>query len=124
MGLFLGNAGVGCPNPAFYVLLTYIASVGSVVTGGWLAFIHGVGRATPLIFLAILGLVGVNALGWIKNKKSKIDKIKAKTIFDMGPAREIVACLSVVIRTELITAPGAAIINPNKEKAIAGHSIL
>ena len=47
MGLFLGNAGVGCPNPAFYVLLTYIATTGSLITGGWLGFIHGVGRATP-----------------------------------------------------------------------------
>lgn len=75
MGLFLGNAGVGCPNPAFYVLLTYIASVGSIVTGGWLAFIHGVGRATPLIFLAILGLLGLNALGWISKKKASVDKI-------------------------------------------------
>jgi len=75
MGLFLGNAGVGCPNPAFYVLLTYIASVGSLVTGGWLAFIHGVGRATPLVFLAILGLLGVNSLGWIAKKKASVDKI-------------------------------------------------
>ena len=75
MGLFLGNAGVGCPNPAFYVLLTYIATTGSLATGGWLAFIHGVGRATPLIFLAILGLLGVNALGWITKRKASVDKV-------------------------------------------------
>lgn len=75
MGLFLGNAGVGCPNPAFYVLLTYIASIGSAATGAWLAFIHGVGRATPLIFLAILGLLGVNSLHWISHKKTSIDVI-------------------------------------------------
>lgn len=75
MGLFLGNAGVGCPNPAFYVLLTYIASVGSLTTGAWLAFIHGIGRATPLMFLAILGLLGVNSLQWITQKKASVDKI-------------------------------------------------
>ncbi|MFY9457756.1 MAG: cytochrome c biogenesis protein CcdA [Candidatus Spechtbacterales bacterium] len=75
MGLFLGNAGVGCPNPAFYVLLTYIATSGSLMAGGWLAFIHGVGRATPLIFLAILGLLGVNSLKWIAEKRVSIDKI-------------------------------------------------
>jgi len=75
MGLFLGNAGVGCPNPAFYVLLTYIATTGSLVTGGWLAFIHGVGRATPLIFLAILGLLGINSLKWIAKRKTQVDKI-------------------------------------------------
>lgn len=84
MGLFLGNAGVGCPNPAFYVLLTYIASVGSVVTGGWLAFIHGVGRATPLIFLAILGLVGVNSLKWVSSKKVSIDKIMGWALVIVG----------------------------------------
>ncbi len=74
MGIFLGNAGVGCPNPAFYVLLTYIASVGSIVTGGWLGFIHGLGRAVPLVFLAILGLLGVNSLRWVVAKKASIDK--------------------------------------------------
>lgn len=75
MGLFLGNAGVGCPNPAFYVLLTYIASVGNSATGAWLAFIHGVGRATPLILLAILGLLGVNSLHWIATKKASVDAL-------------------------------------------------
>lgn len=84
MGLFLGNAGVGCPNPAFYVLLTYIASVGSIVTGGWLAFIHGVGRATPLIFLAILGLLGVNALGWITKRKASVDKVMGWGLVGVG----------------------------------------
>jgi len=84
MGLFLGNAGVGCPNPAFYILLTYIASVGSVVTGGWLAFIHGVGRATPLIFLAILGLLGVSALGWISKRKASVDKIMGWALVGVG----------------------------------------
>jgi len=39
MGVLLGNAGVGCPNPAFYVLLLYIATKASIVTGGWLGFV-------------------------------------------------------------------------------------
>ena len=54
LGLFLGNAGVGCPNPAFYVLMGYIATVGDLFNGWFLGFVHGVGRAVPLIFLAIL----------------------------------------------------------------------
>lgn len=73
LGLFLGNAGVGCPNPAFYILLTYIATVGNVAEGWYLGFIHGVGRSIPLIFLAILGILGVNASGWIVNKKQKVE---------------------------------------------------
>ncbi|MEN8135461.1 MAG: cytochrome c biogenesis protein CcdA [Thermodesulfobacteriota bacterium] len=74
MGLFLGNAGVACPNPAFYVLLTYIASVGEIGEGALLGAIHGLGRATPLIFLAILGMVGVNATQAILKRKLAVEK--------------------------------------------------
>ena len=65
LGMLLGNAGIGCPNPAFYVLLTYIASTGSVVTGGWLGLVHGLGRATPLIFLVLLTLLGMRSIAWM-----------------------------------------------------------
>ena len=65
LGMFLGNAGIGCPNPAFYVLLTYIATTGSAITGGWLGFIHGLGRATPLIFLVLLTLLGMRSIDWM-----------------------------------------------------------
>jgi cytochrome c-type biogenesis protein len=74
MGLFLGNAGVACPNPAFYVLLTYIASVGEIGEGALLGAIHGLGRATPLIFLAILGMLGVNATQAILKRKVAVEK--------------------------------------------------
>lgn len=84
MGLFLGNAGVGCPNPAFYVLLTYIATTGSLVTGGWLAFVHGVGRATPLIFLAILGIMGINSVKWVVAKKMLINKVMGWALIVVG----------------------------------------
>ena len=74
MGLFLGNAGVACPNPAFYVLLTYIATTGSAVSALILGAIHGVGRATPLIFLAILGILGVNATQALVRRRLAIEK--------------------------------------------------
>lgn len=74
MGLFLGNAGAGCPNPAFYVLLTYITTVGSLTTGALLGFVHGFGRALPLIVLSIAGIVGLNATGAILKHKDKIEK--------------------------------------------------
>lgn len=72
LGLFLGNAGIGCPNPAFYVLLTYIASTGSAVTGGWLGLAHGLGRATPLIFLVLLALLGMKSIQWMSKVSGKI----------------------------------------------------
>jgi len=84
MGLLLGNAGVGCPNPAFYVLLLYIATTGSIASGGWLGFIHGVGRATPLIFLSILAIIGINASRWVASKKESIDKIMGWGLLIVG----------------------------------------
>lgn len=75
MGLLLGNAGVGCPNPAFYVMLLYIATKASIVSGGLLGFAHGLGRATPLIFLSILAILGINATQWVAGKKGSVDKV-------------------------------------------------
>lgn len=74
MGLLLGNAGIGCPNPAFYVLLTYIAGSGSLTTGASLGLIHGIGRATPLLALSILAILGVNATGWLLVKRERIQQ--------------------------------------------------
>jgi len=84
LGLFLGNAGVGCPNPLFYVLLGDIAIKGSVLTGWWLGFVHGVGRATPLIFLSILGILGVNATTSIIKHQAKIKKITGWFLIILG----------------------------------------
>jgi cytochrome c-type biogenesis protein len=84
MGILLGNAGVGCPNPAFYVLLLYIATKSSIVTGGYLGFIHGLGRATPLIFLSILAILGVNATKWVAAKKESIDKFMGWGLLVVG----------------------------------------
>jgi len=75
MGLLLGNAGIGCPNPAFYVLLTFIAGAGSLETGLAYGLIHGIGRATPLLALSILAILGVNATGWLMNKRERIEKL-------------------------------------------------
>lgn len=84
LGLFLGNAGVGCPNPLFYVLLGDIAVVGSVVNGWWLGFIHGIGRATPLVFLAILGILGVNAVSDIAKKTAVVKKWTGVSLILLG----------------------------------------
>jgi len=84
LGLFLGNAGVGCPNPLFYVLLGDIAVVGNLANGWWLGFIHGVGRATPLIFLAILGILGVNAISNIAKKTAVVAKWTGISLILLG----------------------------------------
>jgi cytochrome c-type biogenesis protein len=84
MGLLLGNAGIGCPNPAFYVLLTYIAGSGSLETGAAYGLIHGIGRATPLLALSILAILGVNATGWVLSKRERIDKLVGWGLIGLG----------------------------------------
>lgn len=84
MGLLLGNAGVGCPNPAFYVLLLYIATTSSPAVGGWLGFVHGLGRATPLIFLSVLAILGVNASKWVVARKTTVDKLMGWGLLIVG----------------------------------------
>ncbi len=80
LGLFLGNVGVGCPHPATPVILTRIAVSGDVFYGWLLFFVHAVGRVLPLIFLAILAILGVNLLaGLVKNK----DRIQRATGWGM-----------------------------------------
>ncbi|MEW6353543.1 MAG: cytochrome c biogenesis protein CcdA [Pseudomonadota bacterium] len=73
LGLFLGNAGVGCPNPITYILLIYIAGTGNIWDGFWLMGMNGIGRALPLIFLAVLGIWGVNALPGLLKRKVTVD---------------------------------------------------
>lgn len=84
MGLFLGNAGVGCPNPLFYVLLGDIALNGSVFYGALMGFVHGIGRATPLIFLSTLGIMGVNATATLMKHQKKVRRITGWFLILLG----------------------------------------
>lgn len=74
LGLFLGNVGVGCPHPATPVILTRIAASGDVFYGWLLFFVHAVGRVLPLLLLAFLAMLGVNALQWLLARKDKIER--------------------------------------------------
>jgi cytochrome c-type biogenesis protein len=84
MGLFLGNAGIACPNPATYVILTYIASTGSIAYGAALQAINGLGRFLPLLAITILAIVGVNASMWLMSKKEAIQKATAWMLIGVG----------------------------------------
>lgn len=74
LGIFLGNIGVGCPHPATPVILTRIAVSGDIFYGWMLFFVHAVGRVLPLLLLAILGIIGVNALSWLVARKDKVER--------------------------------------------------
>jgi len=84
MGLLLGNAGVGCPNPLFYWLLIYIAGTGSIEIGSSLGVIHGVGRAIPLIFMSVLAILGINATKGLTAKRIPIEKATGFMLIIIG----------------------------------------
>ena len=74
LGLFLGNIGVGCPHPATPLIFVEIASSGSILYGWTLFLTHAIGRVLPLLFLAFLGILGVNALSWLVARKDRIER--------------------------------------------------
>ena len=84
MGLLLGNAGVGCPNPMFYWLLIYVASTGSLEIGASLGAVHGVGRAIPLILLSVLAILGVNYTKKITTNRENIEKLTGWMLIVIG----------------------------------------
>ncbi|NIP62811.1 MAG: cytochrome C biogenesis protein [Nitrosopumilaceae archaeon] len=84
MGLLLGNAGVGCPNPLFYWLLIHIASLGSLELGASLGVVHGVGRAVPLILMSVLAILGINATSSLKTKRETIEKLTGWMLIIIG----------------------------------------
>ncbi len=84
MGVLLGNAGVGCPNPMFYWLLIYIAGTGSLEIGASLGAVHGIGRAIPLILLSVLAIIGINATKSIVTNRIKIENITGWMMIALG----------------------------------------
>lgn len=84
MGLLLGNAGVGCPNPLFYWLLIYIAGTGSVEVGASLGVVHGVGRAIPLILMSVLAVLGINATKNLTLKRESIERASGWMLIVIG----------------------------------------
>lgn len=84
MGLLLGNAGVGCPNPLFYWLLIYISGTGSIEIGASLGVVHGVGRAIPLILMSVLAILGINATKSLTVKRSSIERASGWMLIVIG----------------------------------------
>lgn len=84
LGLLLGNAGIGCPNPLFYVLLLYIAGTADIGSGALLGFIHGFGRALPIILLTILAMFGMQATKVLSERRFAIEKFTAWLLIFIG----------------------------------------
>ncbi len=84
LGLILANVGVGCPNPVFYVLLTYVIGSADIITGWSLMAVHGIGRALPLIFLTVVAILGINATPILTRKAKSIRKWTAFGLIFIG----------------------------------------
>src|SRR3989344_5354196 len=77
LGLFLGNIGIGCPHRATPIILGQIGVTGNVFYG-WLLFLtHAIGRIIPLLLLAILGILGINATKTLVARKESIARATA-----------------------------------------------
>lgn len=84
LGLLLGNAGVGCPNPVTYIILIFSASTGDWIQGGLLMAINGVGRVIPLLLLSALGILGVNATGGLVKRIESVRKFTGWALVVLG----------------------------------------
>ncbi len=84
MGLLLGNAGVGCPNPLFYWILIYIAGTGSLEIGASVGLVHGVGRAIPLVLMSVLAVIGINATKSLTVKRESIERASGWMLIVIG----------------------------------------
>ncbi|MBI1956978.1 MAG: cytochrome C biogenesis protein [Candidatus Niyogibacteria bacterium] len=84
LGFFLGNAGVGCPNPAFYILFGYVATLGIPTVGASLGALHGLGRIVPLLFLVVLALLGINAMNKLSVYQDKVKRWVAWALVGLG----------------------------------------
>ena len=84
MGLLLGNAGVGCPNPMFYWLLVHIASTGSVELGASLGAVHGAGRAVPLVLVSVLAILGVDSTRRFVAGRARVEQVSGATLVVLG----------------------------------------
>ena len=74
LGIFLGNIGIGCPNPAIPLLLLNAGASGSAVYGALLLLVHGAGRVAPLIVMTMLATLGWNGLRHVVREKESIER--------------------------------------------------
>ena len=85
LGLFLGNVGVGCPNPLFNaVIIPQIIATGSPFQGWLIMFVQALGRITPLFILAFLAILGINATKFLVAHKDTVSKITAWSTIYVG----------------------------------------
>ena len=84
LGLLLGNAGIGCPNPITYIILIFAAQSGDWLQGAILMGMNGVGRVVPILLMSVLGILGVNAIGGLTKKIESIRRLTGWALLILG----------------------------------------
>src|SRR3989338_5036538 len=86
LGLFLGNVGVGCPNPLFNaIIIPQIIALGSPFQGFIIMMVQALGRITPLLILAFLAVLGFNATKFLVSRQGAVLKLVGwSTVFIGG----------------------------------------
>lgn len=65
--------------------------------GAGLGFVHGPGRAAPLLAIVILAILGMNTTKWVAARKSSIDKIMGWSLIPPTTQRERICVFIKII---------------------------
>lgn len=84
VGLLLGNAGIGCPCPAWYLLLGAVATSGNPAYGAAVGFAQSLGRLTPILAVTIAAVLGVNWTSVITRRRQAVDAGTGGTLVVLG----------------------------------------
>lgn len=84
LGVLLGNAGLGCPCPPWYLLLTGVASSGSPTYGAAVGFAQGLGRVTPVFALAVAAMLGLDATRAVMRRRSQVEGASGAILVVLG----------------------------------------
>ena len=84
LGLLLGNAGLGCPCPPWYLLLTGVATSGSPAYGAAIGLAQGLGRVTPVLAIAVAAMLGLDATSAIIRKRQAVERSTGVTLVVLG----------------------------------------
>lgn len=84
VGLLLGNAGVGCPCPAWYVLLGGVATSDSPTYGAAIGLAQGLGRVTPVVAVAMAAVLGVDSTATVLRHRRAVDRATGVSLTVLG----------------------------------------
>lgn len=84
VGLMLGNAGIGCPCPPWYLLLGGVATSGNPAYGAAIGLVQGLGRMTPLLAVAVAAVLGVDWSRSLARRRRGVERASGGALVVIG----------------------------------------